>query len=246
MGISGLLPLFKGSTTSCHISAFRGKRVAVDGYSWLHKSIFGCCIDLCLNKPTDKWIQYCLNLLDLLLNNGLLVVLVFDGCDLPAKRVTEDKRRITRAEVLKSGMNYLKSKDYKNARLHLSRAVNVSPRMAADFIKVVRAHRPTVDVIVAPFEADAQLAYLSSSGYVDSVISEDSDMIPYRCKEMIFKLDKDGSCQRLVLQHIYDRVPAAKNELDFRKFSKDMMLSMCVAAGCDYLVGESLFVCLVF
>jgi 5'-3' exonuclease len=37
---------------------------------------------------------------------------------------------------------------------------------------------------VAPYEADAQLAYLCREGYVDAVIAEDSDTVPYGCKEV--------------------------------------------------------------
>lgn len=36
-----------------------------------------------------------------------------------------------------------------------------------------------IEYIVAPYEADAQLAYLSISGYVDAVITEDSDLLAY-------------------------------------------------------------------
>jgi exonuclease-1 len=43
-----------------------------------------------------------------------------------------------------------------------------------------------VDYIVSPYEADAQLAYLSSSGLVDLVISEDSDLLPYGAKQVIY------------------------------------------------------------
>lgn len=38
-----------------------------------------------------------------------------------------------------------------------------------------------VDFIVAPFEADAQMAYLAVNGLVHAVITEDSDMLPYGC-----------------------------------------------------------------
>lgn len=40
-------------------------------------------------------------------------------------------------------------------------------------------------LIVAPYEADAQLAYLSRSGTVDVVITEDSDCLPYGCKKVL-------------------------------------------------------------
>ena len=38
-----------------------------------------------------------------------------------------------------------------------------------------------MEFIVAPFEADAQMAYLAVNGLVHSVITEDSDMLPYGC-----------------------------------------------------------------
>jgi 5'-3' exonuclease len=37
---------------------------------------------------------------------------------------------------------------------------------------------------VAPYEADAQLAFLSTRGMVDIVIAEDSDTIPYGCRRV--------------------------------------------------------------
>lgn len=40
-----------------------------------------------------------------------------------------------------------------------------------------------VQLIVAPYEADAQLACLSRTGVVDVVITEDSDCLPYGCKK---------------------------------------------------------------
>ena len=57
-------------------------------------------------------------------------------------------------------------------------------------IKLQRINVPTslqalkdacVDFIVAPFEADAQMAYLAINGLVHAVITEDSDLLPYGC-----------------------------------------------------------------
>ena len=38
-----------------------------------------------------------------------------------------------------------------------------------------------VEFIVAPFEADAQMAYLAINGLVHAVSTEDSDLLPYGC-----------------------------------------------------------------
>lgn len=39
-----------------------------------------------------------------------------------------------------------------------------------------------VDCVVAPYEADAQLAYLTKSGLAQAVITEDSDLLAFGCK----------------------------------------------------------------
>ena len=38
-----------------------------------------------------------------------------------------------------------------------------------------------VDCVVAPYEADAQLAYLSQAGFAQLVITEDSDLVLFGC-----------------------------------------------------------------
>lgn len=51
-----------------------------------------------------------------------------------------------------------------------------------------------VAYVVAPYEADAQMAFLEHSGVVDGIITEDSDLLVFGCKKVIFKLDSDGNC----------------------------------------------------
>lgn len=36
--------------------------------------------------------------------------------------------------------------------------------------------------MVAPYEADAQLCFLEREGYVDGIITEDSDLLVFGCK----------------------------------------------------------------
>lgn len=228
MGIQGLLPLLKNATTQCHLSEYKGKSVAVDGYSWLHKATYGCCIELATKQPTNKWINYCMGLLEMLLSFNISVHLVFDGCDLPSKLKTDDGRHAERKKNLEKGLQMYndelarrrsssngnggkhtdrgKGSDdfHKDSRTLLSRAMNVTPRMAAEFIQAVRKKHPSVNILVAPYEADAQLAYLSVNNIVDAIISEDSDTIPYGCREVLFKLDsRFASCQRIVLKDVF-------------------------------------------
>jgi exonuclease-1 len=155
MGITGLLPALKHKIIPAHIREFKGRKVAVDTYAWLHKSTYGCCIELCTGKKTTKWIEYCMSMLEMLLKHDIQVVLVFDGAELPVKKVTESSRSSSRQENMEKGLKFLSQKDYEQARRHLSGAVNVTPEMAAELISVVRANRPQVACYVAPYEADA-------------------------------------------------------------------------------------------
>lgn len=41
-----------------------------------------------------------------------------------------------------------------------------------------------MDCIVAPYEADAQLAYLMKAGIAQAIISEDSDLLVYGCQKV--------------------------------------------------------------
>jgi exonuclease-1 len=236
MGITGLLQALKPLIQPAHISHFAGKNVAVDGYSWLHKAIYGCCVEICNGNDSDAWIQYCLSFLDVLLDHKLQVIMVFDGDSLPAKSKTELERSESRSSSLNKARALAASGDHKQARSYFSRAVDVTPQMASDLIFVIRSTRPQVQCIVAPYEADAQLAYLSQIGKVDCVISEDSDNIPYGCKQIIFKFERDGSCQTLLLQDIYEK---PNDKFDLRSFTQEMVVVMCILAGCDYLVNRS-------
>ena len=42
--------------------------------------------------------------------------------------------------------------------------------------------------MVAPYEADADLAFLLKRGHADFVISEDSDLLAYGCKKVSFQV----------------------------------------------------------
>lgn len=57
-----------------------------------------------------------------------------------------------------------------------------------------------VECIVAPYEADAQLAYLEKEGIVDLVITEDSDLLVFGCKRVLFKMDDAGNGKLIDLE----------------------------------------------
>lgn len=64
-----------------------------------------------------------------------------------------------------------------------------------------------VEYIVAPYEADSQLAYLYHQKKIDFIVSEDSDMIAYDCFRLIKKFRANGEC---LIMNITNKRHAAK------------------------------------
>lgn len=94
--------------------------------------------------------------------------------------------------------------------------MDVTPEMALQFIKVGQLSSPTlffetggltipllcgwaqalraenIPYVVAPYEADAQLIYLEAHNYVDGILTEDSDLLVFGAKTVLFKMDGEG------------------------------------------------------
>ncbi|KAK7844722.1 exonuclease 1 [Quercus suber] len=114
------------------------------------------------------------------------------------------------------------------------RAVSINPSMAHQVIQVLRSEN--IEYVVAPYEADAQLAYLCSlepeKGGIVAVITEDSDLVAYGCQAIVFKMDRFGNGEEIVLNNVFDSVARKPS---FRNFDMELFTGMCVIAGCDFL-----------
>lgn len=68
------------------------------------------------------------------------------------------------------------------ARSYMRRSVDITHEMALQLIKQCR--QMNVDCIVAPYEADAQMAYLNKINVAQVIITEDSDLILFGCNKV--------------------------------------------------------------
>ncbi|KAK8963965.1 Exonuclease 1 [Platanthera guangdongensis] len=258
-----------------HAQDLRGKTVAVDTYSWLHKGAIYCSTQLCKGLSTSKYlniapeqrlvykpssslsliaysdadyagslddrqfttgfyiyfvvhIDYCMHRVKLLQHYGVKPILVFDGGLLPMKIDQETKRARKRKENLERALEHEASGNSRAAFDCYQKAVDISPSIAFQLIQVLK--QENVDYVVAPYEADAQMTFLSMHNHVDAVITEDSDLIPFGCSRIIFKMDKFG--QGIEFQ---SSMLERNRDLDFTGFTKQMILEMCIFSGCDYL-----------
>lgn len=289
MGIQGLLPLLRSIEEDVHVSAYEGagararakgaapaqpapagKRVAIDGYSWLHKGVYTCALDLCLGNKTDRFVNYFLHKvcvwpraparraqlsnprapqIRMLRHFKVTPLVVFDGARLPSKAATEAERRASREENMRQGRLHLQANRRDEALRCFQKAVDVTPDMANQLAAHLR--REGVEFVVAPYEADAQMAFLARRGDVVAVLSEgerassgprrwrlrsrtraDSDLLVFGCPRVLFKLDEGGRGREIRLERLAD-----VREVNFSGWSLDWLQQMCILSGCDYADG---------
>jgi exonuclease-1 len=159
---------------------------------------------------------------------GVELVMVFDGAPMPCKKQTEDDRKQNRIESLVKAEELDRLGKSKEAEKLYSRAVDVTPQLAKEIIEALQSY--SVECIVAPYEADAQLAYLSKIGYISGVISEDSDLIVFESCKILYKLEPSGNVKEFCPKDLQDH-PV----YNLRDWSHDRFIQMCVLSGCDYL-----------
>nr|CAD1842687.1 unnamed protein product [Ananas comosus var. bracteatus] len=242
MGIQNLLRFMRPFIEPVHIKKYSGKRVGIDAYSWMHKGAYSCSMELCLGSQCDaakRYLKYFMHHINLLRHYNVIPVVVFDGGNTPSKSATEDERHrqviVWRREAnLVLANEKLKEGDVGVAVEFFRKAVQITPSMAHQLIQILRSE--SVEFVVAPYEADAQLAYLATleadQGGITAVITEDSDLIAYGCKSIIFKMDRFGNGEEFLMDRIFSAVTEG---LSFKHFDKEMFTGMCVLAGCDFL-----------
>lgn len=229
MGISSLLPSLRSIVRTKHVGeAYGGKRVAVDSYCWLHRGAYSCSVELVEGIPTDKFVTSFMKRAHMLRRCDVEAVYVFDGGRMPGKADEEADRRRARVEAKHKARAHKRAGNDVAANEMYQRAVDVSPEMALAVIHALK--KDGFSTVVAPYEADAQMAYLVRHGFVDGVVTEDSDLVPHRCASVFFKMDNDGMGQEIRYADV-----TANRDLSFAGFTPDQFLEMCVMSGCDYL-----------
>jgi 5'-3' exonuclease len=231
MGIGGLLMNTKSIGKSRDISAFRGQRAGVDGYSWLHKALHGCATEVAINKNLYKIVRYFEKNIRTMISLNIRVVIVFDGDQLPLKKLTDSTRHENRQKNYDLAINHYYSGRFEEANKLFAQAIDITPSMAFFVkLKLEELFPQKLEFIVAPYEADSQLAYLSKINYIDFVITEDSDLLVFGAKKMFYKMDKNFKGCEVELANLSEC-----EEYSFKSWTHDKFIQFCILAGCDYL-----------
>lgn len=224
MGITGLLPLVKPIIRKRTIKYYKGKRIGVDGSVWLHTIASIVAFELYHNIQTKLHLQQFKRKLEILLKNNIIPVFVFDGDFSIAKEPTTLKRKEIREKYRLEVENAIARGDEKTARKLMERCVNITPEFMYTVLEMLSSNN--IEYIIAPYEADPQLVYLQKIGYVDYILTIDSDLIIYGSEKILFKFDG-----RYVDE--YDKNKLLK--LDGGEFLSRKLLDICILSGCDFL-----------
>lgn len=223
MGVPGLLPALRDIAQRTHLSELSGQRAGVDALCWMHRGA--------TQTAADGHVSFSLAMIDLLLAHSISPVLVFDGQALPCKDECNRGRDESRARNRAAAEEAALAGDSERASTLLRRSICVTDQMIADLVQALRARG--VSFMFAPYEADAQLAKLSRMGLVDVVLTEDSDVLIYGARHVLFKLGRDGTGD-LVHRRLLGSI---ESPCSFAMWTDDMFRLFCSVAGCDYTRG---------
>lgn len=229
MGIENLLKFLNPYFHKRNIQEFKGKKIGIDGYVWLHKSLYGNNLKMAFDEDPNSFLIFLKKKTEKFLEWGLIPIFVFDGDRLPIKGKTESKREEARTRQFEKAELLLTDNNILGAKLEYIKSIDITPEMAYKFILILDELK--VEYFVSPYESDAQLAYLSRTKYIDIVCTEDSDLIAYRCCRLIYKLDLNtGKCS--YIKYYRDIIRNEKSK--FYKWGYEKFLDFCILSGCDY------------
>jgi len=242
MGIKNLSILYKGDetiVTSQHIETFRGKRLAIDGGIWLNStwcSAVSRHIDetnvllqeLDVAKIRKYWLDRAKDDVRLYLSHHIVPLFVFDGQAPQDKEITWAKRK-EELDKAREKLSFIEQKkddlfqqqDVDKARKIL-KACRTVPMPKDDTIKSI------LQALGIPFltcnqESERLCSALYRDGWVDGVVSSDTDCLTHGCGLLITKIQ--GRIATVINLH------PLLNKLDvtYKQF-----VDLCIACGCDY------------
>ena len=250
MGILNLHKFLERCSSRSNLSGLRGQVVGVDAMCWLHRGSIASAWELLTGRDTDKFLRFFVKMLVLCNMCGVKPVIVFDGASLPAKAKEEKERRERRALNTSKAKEEIESRKITgfgqvDAKLRsmIVQSVSITPEMITRTMSVLR--RLNVDFIVAPYEADAQLAYMYRKGVVTGVVSEDSDLIAFGCHRLLSKMDINGDFVDVRLDWAFKGSENNTGKPDnigelgkLEKWTESMFVDLCILSGSDYKFGK--------
>ncbi|KAH0571506.1 Exonuclease family protein [Spironucleus salmonicida] len=220
MGITGLNENMTGQQTS--LKSLQNKSIGIDGHCLLHKAAQNFSQQLLIHKSVIEIANQTYKYLLQFVKYSKYTILVFDGGYLPAKRPTNEARKINRDRSLKEAISSSGSHQTKLLQKSISFTFE-QVKDVAEFL-ISKFQNEQFYCFLSPFEADAQLAFLNRTNLADVIITLDSDIYLYGVDQVLFNYNFGLNSGKLVLN--------CENTL----FTEVQQLKNCsILSGCDYL-----------
>lgn len=133
---------------------------------------------------------YPLKMLRLLLDYGIKPICVFDGRPHEGKVATEKKRHEDKAKNKELAEQAVKQGNEQDAKKFSTRCLVIKGNQVDLFMEILTLLK--IEHLTAPYEADAQMAYMVREGLADFAITEDSDLIAFGCPRVVLKMNWNG------------------------------------------------------
>ena len=166
----------------------RGRVVGFDGHVLLHHFVYASASDILFNNDYSPLAKMVRQRLQVVRGHGISPLVVFDGGRLPIKHATDEARAEARAKA------YAKVQfDLAPSPQALAAAVKLTDAAVRAVIAELSEHG--FPHVVAPYEANTQLAWLSSNGMIWAAVTVDSDFVIHGVNRIFFKVDYHmGNC----------------------------------------------------
>ncbi|KAH0483347.1 MAG: hypothetical protein KVP17_002913 [Porospora cf. gigantea B] len=236
MGVINLHKYLRPYIREVSLTTFAGETVGIDAMCWLHRGVSACAVELYKQQHTTKYVDFFMKMVGGVQRAGATPLVVFDGASLPAKKEEELERKAKREEAHRDvGRLVASGKDLydKTTYSKLVQCVRITSEMRGQVTKALNSRH--VAWMVAPYEADAQLAFMVRRGQLTAAISEDSDLIAYGCPRSLFKVNALGFGVEFSTAQWPTTAEGVPRELAFlTTFTPEMLTDACVLCGCDY------------
>jgi len=233
MGIKGLTQLLKklapDSYQHCKLYKLSGKKVAIDASLFIYQSliVYRKNNDYIRNNK-DENISHIIGILNktvTYLSYNITPIYVFDGVP-PEEKSEVIKERKEKANDANEKLNE-ESVDPGMIEKYNKQSIRLTKRIIDDVKNLLNTLG--VSYIVSNGEAEGLASELCRQKYVDFVISEDMDCLPFGANYLVRNcIDKTVKMKDSITIFDLNKV------LESLELTRDQFIELCILCGCDY------------
>lgn len=129
MGIENLLKFVGDVMEKSHLKNFSGLRVGIDGYCWLHRSIYAKNMEMAIDSSSTAYIYFLKEKIKTFKKFGVQIIFIFDGAKLPIKSCEEEGRNFRREKIKEKAAELMKQGKIEEAKQKLISAIDISRKI---------------------------------------------------------------------------------------------------------------------